>query len=134
MKKVIGLILLLGALSLLWGCGDVSEVQLIDCHSERYSDEELDAAADTVLRYFRKEFSGCTLLSLGYIGDEALEDYGDYAQKNGGDEVIVMVSEFSVDDSGGDGSLNANGHYRGWKWILVRSKGGPWRHADHGYG
>ena len=23
--------------------------------------------------------------------------------------------------------------YEGWQWILVRSGGGSWRHADHGY-
>jgi len=49
------------------------------------------------------------------------------------DEVIVLLSSFDVDVSGGDGSLNPNSSYHNWMWIMVRSGNGPWTHADHGY-
>ena len=52
---------------------------------------------------------------------------------NNADEVIVLLSSFDVDSSGGDGSLNPNSTYDNWSWILVRTSGGKWKHVDHGY-
>ena len=57
-----------------------------------------------------------------------------FLNQYGGDELIVLLSSFDVDASGGDGSLNPNETYSNWNWILVRDSGGQWRHADHGYG
>ncbi len=57
----------------------------------------------------------------------------DWARQNNADEVIVLISSFDVDASGGDGSLIPNSTYNNWYWILVRDNGGKWRHADHGY-
>lgn len=37
------------------------------------------------------------------------------------DEVIVLLSPFYVDSSGGDCSLNPNSTYDDWGWILVRN-------------
>ena len=37
----------------------------------------------------------------------------------------VVTENFTVDESGGDGSLNPNSTYEDWNWILVRS-GGSW--------
>jgi hypothetical protein len=46
----------------------------------------------------------------------------------------VLLSDFNVDSSGGDGSLNPNSTYGGWNWILIRdSKTGNWRVDDWGY-
>ena len=56
------------------------------------------------------------------------ETWGDFNQ------VIILTSTLDVDETGGDGSFEPNRSYTGWKWILVRSEGGPWRHVDHGYG
>ena len=83
--------------------------------------------------YFRREFRGCTMTAIGYIGDEKwdmVEDYG----KQYGAPVIVLVSEFTTGKQGGDGSLNPNETYSNYKWILVRGEDGRWSHADHGYG
>ena len=60
-------------------------------------------------------------------------DHQDWADRNNADEVIVLLSSFDVDSSGGDGSLNPNSTYNDWKWILVRTNGGQWQHVDHGY-
>lgn len=64
---------------------------------------------------------------------EGLDGYQDFADRNGADDVIVLVSTFDVGASGGDGSLNPNDTYSNWKWILVRTTGGKWKHVDHGY-
>ena len=47
--------------------------------------------------------------------------------------VIVLVSDFYVAPDGGNGSLNQDSTYTDWKWILVRNKGGEWKHLTHGY-
>lgn len=68
-----------------------------------------------------------------YVGDETSSHYQDWADRNDVDEVIILLSSFDVDSSGGDGSLNPNSTYDDWMWILVRDKGGQWKHVDHGY-
>lgn len=134
MKKYIAMILInLFVVSLMACGGTVSEAEIIECQSEIYSDEDIQNAIEAAKNYFKKEFSGCTLTEIGYAGDESSMDYTEWAERNDADEVIVLVSSFDVDSSGGDGSLNPNSTYSNWKWILVRSNGGKWRHVDHGY-
>ena len=113
--------------------GDVSEVSIQDYTSEIYTDKEIDAAIDEILRYFKKNFDGCTLREITYAGDDVLEGYTSWAQRNDADDVIVLISTFDVDESGGDGSLNPNSTYTRWLWILVRNGKGRWKHVDHGY-
>ena len=86
-----------------------------------------------ISRYFEKEFDGCTLLEIGYVGDQDGKAFIERANQYGVDEVIILVSSFAVGPEGGDGSLNPNDTYRNWKWILGRTNGGQWRHLDHGY-
>ena len=83
--------------------------------------------------YFEKNFEGCTLTEITYLGDDKLDDWQEFAERNNADDVMVLVSSFNVDASGGDGSLNPNSTYTNWKWILVRTNGGKWEHVDHGY-
>ncbi len=48
--------------------------------------------------------------------------------------VIVLLSEFDVDSSGGNGSLNPNSTYNNWMWIHIRdSSKGEWQVDDWGY-
>ena len=103
--------------------------------SEIYSDADIEAAFRTVKSYFRREFKGCTLTQLYYVGDDHADEFARIADQYDSDvEAIVIGSSFDVDSSGGDGSLNPNSTYTRWEWILVRSNGGSWRHVDHGYG
>ena len=134
MKKLTALFLALACVMGLCACGHGLNVQVLDCSSNIYSNREIDSAIDVTVRYFIKEFSGCTLVDITYIGDEKVNDYQEFAKRHNADDVIVLVSTFTVDASGGDGSLNPNSTYRNWKWILVRNKGGKWKHVDHGYG
>ena len=95
--------------------------------------EEIKDAIDAAMDYFKKEFDGCTLTEISYAGDETSADFAEWAQRIDGDEVIVLVSSFNVDASGGDGSLNPNSTYTKWMWIMARQEGGKWQHVDHGY-
>ena len=85
------------------------------------------------MTYFRTHFDDCTLLTIAYAGDDSAQEAQEWAAQYEADEAIVLVSSFAVGPTGGDGSLNPNFVYENWQWILVRSNGGAWRHADHGY-
>ena len=135
MRKIASLLSLFTLLLTLCACGgDISNVNItIPSDSSLYSTEEIKDAIDVAMEYFKKEFDGCTLTEITYAGDETSADFTEWAQRIDGDEVIVLVSSFDVDASGGDGSLNPNSTYTKWMWIMARQEGGKWQHVDHGY-
>ena len=114
--------------------GNIDNVQIPDWKpSEIYSDDDIEAAYQTVKDYFSSEFDGCTLTKMYYPGDTYSDEFIEWAEQYNADEAIVILSSFDVDSSGGDGSLNPNSTYEDWSWILVRNDGGNWEHVDHGY-
>ena len=134
MKKVIAFVVVLVCMLSLTACGgNVENVKITDYSSMVYSDAEIESAIDVAIKYFKKNFDGCTLTEITYSGDDSLDDAQDVADRNNADDVIVLVSTFEVDASGGDGSLEPNSTYTDYEWILVRRNGGKWKHVDHGY-
>lgn len=138
MKKMTGLLLCLALLLGLSGCGgscggNVKDVEIKAVPSEIYSAKDIDAAIQTIVREFDAGWSGCALTEICYAGDAISSEHQDTADRYDADEVIVLLSSFDVDASGGDGSLNPNSTYSDWMWLLVRNAGGAWRHVDHGY-
>ena len=134
MKKFLAVVLVLIGMLGLVACGDnTKNVKITDYSSEIYSDAEIDSAIDVAIDYFEKYFDGCTLTEITYLGDDELDDFQKFAERNNADDVIVLISDFEVDASGGDGSLEPNSTYTDWNWILVRTDGGQWEHVDHGY-
>ncbi len=134
MKRIMHAVVMLTAAFGLCACGgNVKNAQTHEVESERYSQEEINAAIAVIKSEFSANWKGCTLTEIYYAGDEYSEQYQNWAERNGADEVIVLLSSFAVDSSGGDGSLNPNSTYTKWNWILVRSGMGTWKHVDHGY-
>ena len=134
MKKIVCIILCSLLVFSLSACGgDISRVNTHNVNSEIYSQEDINAAIDTIKKEFMMNWGGCTLTEIYYAGDDSSKDHQDWADRNNADEVIVLLSSFDVDSSGGDGSLNPNSTYSDWNWILVRTYGGKWQHVDHGY-
>lgn len=133
MKKILCLLLCLVVVSGFCACGDnggdISGAKIKEVESERYSADDINA----ITNEFDDNWKGCTLTEIYYAGDDYSSNYQDWADRNNADEVIVLLSSFDVDSSGGDGSLNPNSTYDSWNWILVRDNGGQWRHVDHGY-
>lgn len=133
-KKIICfLVCMVMAFSLCACGGNVKNVNVVDIESEIYTSDDINFAIENITKEFDKNWKGCTLKEIYYAGDETSHGYQDWADRNNADEVIVLLSSFDVDSSGGDGSLNPNSIYDGWNWILVRNTGGQWRHVDHGY-
>ena len=134
MKKIVCIILCSLLVFSLSACGgDISRVNTHNVNSEIYSQEDINAAIDTIKKEFMMNWGGCTLTEIYYAGDDSSKDHQDWADRNNADEVIVLLSSFDVDSSGGDGSLKPNSTYSDWSWILVRTNGGKWQHVDHGY-
>ena len=134
MKKIVCIILCSLLVFSLSVCGGyISRVNTHNVNSEIYSQEDINAAIDTIKKEFMMNWGGCTLTEIYYAGDDSSKDHQDWADRNNADEVIVLLSSFDVDSSGGDGSLNPNSTYSDWSWILVRTNGGKWQHVDHGY-
>ena len=134
MKKTICFLLCIFLSIGLCACGgEIALEKTYEVESELYSQKDISSAIDTIKSEFRKNWSGCTLTEIYYAGDEYSENHKDWAERNNADEVIVLLSSFKVDSSGGDGSLNPDSTYKNWSWILVRNKNGNWKHVDHGY-
>lgn len=133
MRKIIKLIMFFVLLSLSACGGSVKNLNIIEVQSDYYSSNEINSAIETIVKEFDKKWDGCTLNEIYYAGDDVSIGYQEWADRNGADEVIVLMSSFEVDSSGGDGTLNPNSTYDGWIWILIRNTDGPWRHVDHGY-
>ena len=92
------------------------------------------AAVQAVIAGFR-DFQGCTLKEISYAGDETVRKEQEYILGFGDyDEGIVLLSSFTVDEHGGDGSLEPNHTYTRWGWYLARKNGGKWNIVTCGYG
>lgn len=113
--------------------GNVENVVTEEVKTELYTQEDIDSAIGIIKTEFKDHWKGCTLTEIYFAGDEFSKNHQEWADRNDADEVIVLLSSFDVDESGGDGSLNPNSTYDNWMWILVRDNGGEWRHVDHGY-
>lgn len=134
MKKIAHITLCTLLVLCLSACGgNIRGVKTHNVDSEMYSPDEINSAIDTIKKEFKRNWKGCTLTEIYYAGDDLSKTHQDWADRNNADEVIVLLSSFDVDSSGGDGSLNPNSTYDGWNWILVRTDNGQWQHVDHGY-
>lgn len=134
MKRIFCLLICLVLILSFCACsGNIKEVKTQEVDSEIYSQEDIALAIETIKKEFKDGWNGCTLTELYYAGDKTSNDYQDWADRNNANNVIVLLSSFDVDSSGGDGSLNPNSTYDNWMWILVRTDAGKWKHVDHGY-
>ena len=132
MKKAIAILLLFACLMSFPACGSRS-VKIVDHSSEIYSDEDIDAAMKVVMQAFDESSELWYLLELSYIGDDRMEDYQDYTEREEADEVIVLLSDFYISIFSDSLVMNTGSKYEGYNWILVRNEGTDWRIVDRGY-
>jgi len=100
--------------------GNIDNVSEGFVKSEVYSEYEIKDAMNIVKKKFEKDFKGCTLTDLWYGENTSRYSEAEWAKQYNTDEAIILLSNFDVDSSGGDGSLNPNTTYSEWQWILVR--------------
>ena len=106
--------------------GNIRNVERSMAESSVYSEGDIISAMNTVQNHFFLIYDGSTLTDLWYPGDETLAVAEEWAIQYDADEAIVLLSNFDVDSSGGDGSLNPDSIYSNWQWILTRDGDEDW--------
>lgn len=109
------------------------EVKLRMIYSDIYSEEEIQEAIDVVKKEFSKEWKGCTLKEIYYAGDNEAR-FKDITKQYGGEEAIVLKTNFHTNYFAWKIGLNSNCDYEDYQWILIRNNNGKWKHVDGGYG
>jgi hypothetical protein len=131
MKKAIAILLLFACLMSFSSCGSGS-VKIVDHSSEIYSDEDITSAMKVVMQAF-ESYELWYLLELSYIGDDRMEGYQDYTEREEADEVIVLLSDFYISIFSDSPVMNTGSKYEDYNWILVRNEGEEWRIVDRWY-
>ena len=132
MKKILSLLLIFVLLLSLTSCGTLNFVDIEEFSSEIYTARDIADAMEVVLEEFQGK-KDRILLNLSYIGDAELADYGDWADRNGADDVIVFLTDYYVSFFSDTPTQNTASEYENWKFILVRTNGGEWEIVDQGY-
>ena len=104
----------------------------------KFSEDEIENAITLVQENF--DFSASTLTKVWYDEENSKAMTKSYIENGRGSEngvkaenVIVLMSNFDVEDSEGDG-LTPNTSYTDFNWWLIRTnKSDPWKIDDWGY-
>lgn len=134
-KKSLALLLLCAMILTLSSCshGVVSFVDISEFSSEIYSEADIQSAMNIVISNFKENCSECILLEVSYVGDDRLDSYQDWADRNDADEVIVILTDFYISYFSDNPVMNTGYKYEDYNWILVRNEGEEWRIDDRGY-
>ena len=142
MKKIVIYLSMILMIFLLVGCNQnnkPTDIKLDIGESTKFSKEEIDNAVDCLKRSF--DFEACTLTKIYYneeISNTAVEDYLQFGNgsvnKVKDENVIVLLSDFDVDNSGDNPVLNPGETYTNYNWILIRDdKNSDWKVDDWGF-
>lgn len=142
MKKIVIYLSMILMIFLLVGCNQnnkPTDIKLDIGESTKFSKEEIDNAVDCLKRSF--DFEACTLTKIYYneeISNTAVEDYLQFGNgsvnKVKAENVIVLLSDFDVDNSGNNPVLNPGETYTNYNWILIRDdKNSNWKVDDWGF-
>lgn len=142
MKKIVIYLSMILMIFSLVGCNQNNKstnIKLDIGESTKFSKEEIDNAVDCLKRSF--DFEACTLTKIYYneeISNTAVEDYLQFGNgsvnKVKAENVIVLLSDFDVDNSGDNPVLNPGKTYTNYNWILIRDdKNSDWKVDDCGF-
>ena len=142
MKKIFTYLSMILMIFSLVGCNQnnkPTDIKLDIGESTKFSKEEIDNAVDCLKRSF--DFEACTLTKIYYneeISNTAVEDYLQFGNgsvnKVKAENVIVLLSDFDVDNSGDNPVLNPGETYTNYNWILIRDdKNSNWKVDDCGF-
>ena len=142
MKKIFTYLSMILMIFSLVGCNQnnkPTDIKVDIGESTKFSKEEIDNAVDCLKRSF--DFEACTLTKIYYneeISNTAVEDYLQFGNgsvnKVKAENVIVLLSDFDVDNSGDNPVLNPGETYTNYNWILIRDdKNSNWKVDDWGF-
>ena len=142
MKKIVIYLSMILMIFLLVGCNQnnkLTNIKIDIGESTKFSKEEIDNAVDCLKRSF--DFEACTLTKIYYneeISNTAVEDYLQFGNgsvnKVKAENVIVLLSDFDVDNSDDNPVLNPGESYTNYNWILIRDdKNSDWKVDDCGF-
>lgn len=142
MKKIVIYLSMILMIFSLVGCNQNNKPTNINVdigESTKFSKEEIDNAVDCLKRNF--DFEACTLTKIYYneeISNTAVENYLQFGNgsvnKVKAENVIVLLSDFDVDNSGNNPVLNPGETYTNYNWILIRDdKNSDWKVDDCGF-
>ena len=100
MKRLICIAALLLVSLLLSACGGkLSEGMQVEITEgdTYYSNEDIQAAVDTVEKEFKKDFPGCTMTALRYTALSGKDSNTEWATQYNAEEAMVLYSDFTVD-------------------------------------
>ena len=142
MKKIVIYLSMILMIFSLVGCNQnnkPTDIKVDIGESTKFSKEEIDNAVDCLKRSF--DFEACTLTKIYYneeISNTAVEDYLQFGNgsvnKVKAENVIVLLSDFDVNNSGDNPVLNPGETYTNYNWILIRDdKNSDWKVDDCGF-
>lgn len=142
MKKISTYLSMILIIFSLVGCNKTNESNNIEVNigkSTKFTQEEINKAIDCLKSDFNLE--ACTLTKIYYDEEKSNTTIENYFQFGKGSEnnvkpenVIALLSDFDVDDSGDNPILNAGETYTDYNWILIRDdKDSDWKIDDFGF-
>lgn len=142
MKKIVIYLSMILIIFSLVGCNQNNEsidIKVDIGESTKFSEEEINKAVDCLKRSF--DFEACTLTKIYYneeISNTAVENYLQFGNgsenKVKTENVIVLLSDFDVDNSDNNPVLNTGETYTNYNWILIRDdKNSNWKVDDWGF-
>ena len=140
MKRFISMSIILIIVSImLIGCKRDERVTIDIGDSNKFTKKEISDAVDLVKESF--SFPASTLTKIYYDEDRSNSFVGSYLEYGRGQEnevkvenIIVLLTDFDVDDSGDNTVLNADSTYEDYNWILIREDNkSKWKIDDQGY-
>lgn len=113
--------------------GITKHAQIILGDSEKYSEEEIQAAIDIVLIEF-KDFPA-VLNKLWYDEEKSKIESKSWIEKYSADDVIVLYSEFRTfkGEQAMLAGFDRDKEYKNWNWVLIRSNNEDWQLETWGY-
>lgn len=114
--------------------GSVENVKIDLGTSSKFSQDELESAADSVLKKF-PDFEDCILTDLWYDEEVSNREVATFHKtKDDPNNSIILLSNFDVGPGGYDGGFSPNSTYPDWKWTLTRNGvDGKWEVIGWGY-
>ncbi|MBR5371831.1 MAG: hypothetical protein IK130_06425 [Oscillospiraceae bacterium] len=108
--------------------GHVYGAEVTLAQSEHFSDEDIRAAADTVLAYFEEKYEGCRLQNLRYSSEKQALGYAEPSYLTLYSDFVVYPVPLSERMT-----MLSNSQYKDFDWVLSKNHSGEWEIRTCGY-